>query len=125
MVLRIVIDSLRGFSARAGTITEAHPPIPRRDCQRFYSHANLDDRALLDLLEPRLHAGVVFLPVEDLAHLLAHALERFAVQRLFRFQPEDVIAELRPIGTGDFPRSQREDLVLDLLGQLAPAQRAE
>src|SRR6266850_8014099 len=99
MVLRIVIDSLRGFFARAGTSYGRHPPIPSPDCQRFCSHADLDDRALLDLLEPRLHAGVVLLAVQDLSDLLAHALEGLTVQCLLRFQPEDVIAQRRSMGT--------------------------
>src|ERR1043165_1452903 len=103
----------------------AYRPIRSRDCQRFCSHADLDDRPLLDLLDPRLHARVVLLPVQDLADLLAHPLEGLAVEGLLRLQPEDVVPELRAIGRRHLARAQGQDLGLDLLRPLALVQGPE
>src|SRR5262245_323117 len=110
-----VQDSLRRFSARAGTDYERYPPIRALPCQCFCSHADLDDCTPLDLLDPDLHPGVVLLAEEDLPHLLPNPLERLTIQRLLRLQTEDVIADLRPVRSGHLPRPQAEDLGLDLL----------
>src|SRR5438128_5272967 len=113
------------FPRGLGTDYETYPPIWGRGCQRICSHADFDDCPPLDLLDPRLHAGLVFFAEEDLPHLLPHPLQRLTVQGLFRLQAEDVKAELGPVGRGDLARPQPEDLVFDLLGELAPVQIAE
>ena len=77
------------------------------------SQADLDDRPLLDLLEPGSQACLVLLPEEEIADLLAGALQPLALQRLLRFQLEEMVSEGGPVGLRDLPRRQLEDLVLD------------
>src|ERR1051325_5635230 len=90
-----------------------------------FLQTQLDDRALLDLVEPRFLSRVELLPEQDVADLLSRAHQPLALQCLLRFEPEDVPAERGPIGGRDLARSEGEDLGLDVLRELTALQRAQ
>src|SRR5512134_378049 len=71
----LVLRGIRGVACRQ----QRYRPIGAGRCQRFPSHADLDDGALLDLPQPRREARLVLLAEEDVAHLLPGPLQRLAL----------------------------------------------
>src|SRR5262249_16775702 len=118
-VLRFSAGFLRGWSYNAAIVASRGPC-----CQRF-SHTNLDDRALLDLLEPGLQPGFVLLPEQDFADLLFDSDQPVALQRVLRLEPEDVVTERRPVRGRHLAGLQLQDLGLDVLRELSALEAAE
>src|SRR5467141_2915101 len=100
-----VLRFLQGFYGVGATTLDVILASRGGRCQ-YFSHTNLDDRPLLDLLQPGLQPGLVLLAEQDLADLLLHPDEPVALQGILRLQPEDVVPERRPVGPGDLSRLQ-------------------
>src|SRR3989449_3515296 len=90
-----------------------------------FSQPDLDDRPLLDLLEPGLQARVVLLAEQDLADLRLGPGQRLPLEGLLRLEAEDVVAQRRPVRLGDRAWLQTQDLRLDILSQFAPLECPE
>src|SRR5262245_1931521 len=95
------------------------------DYSQLTVEAHVDDRALLDLLDPRVVARVELLAEEDLANLCLDPREPLAFEAVLRLEPKDVIAERGAVGQRDLPGREAEDLQLDVLGELATLERSE
>src|SRR5206468_10856674 len=93
------------------------------DFSQLPIQAHVDDRTLLDLFEPGIETGVELCPEQDVPDLRLDAVQPLAFQRLLRFEAKDVVAERRPVRGGDRLRAERDDLGLDILGELAALER--
>src|SRR5262249_7853283 len=103
-------------------------PFKRRivnDFSQLAVEAHVDDRALLDLLDPCVVARVELLAEENLSNLRLDAREPRSLEAVLRLEPEDVIAERRAVGQRDLPGREAENLQLDVLGELAAFQCSE
>src|SRR5215475_268249 len=95
------------------------------DFSQLAVQPHVDDRALLDLLDPRVVARVELLAEENLANLRLDPREPLSLEAVLRLEPEDVIAERGAVGQRDLPRREAENLQLDVLGELAALERSE
>src|SRR5215831_5829523 len=89
------------------------------------SESDVDDRSLLDLGQPLLHPGFVFLPEQDVADLVPRLDEALAGQGLLGYEVEQVVPDLRPEGSGYLPRLELEDRCLDVGRELTAFQRSQ
>src|SRR5262245_56640415 len=95
------------------------------DFSQLAVQPHVDDRALFDLLDPRVVARVELLAEENLANLRLDPSEPLALEAVLRLEPEDVIPERRAMGQRDLPGREAQNLQLDVLGKLAALERSE
>src|SRR5262245_13888995 len=95
------------------------------DFSQLAVQPHVDDRALFDLLDPRVIARLELLAEENLPNLRLDPREPLALEAVLRLEPEDVIPERRAMGQRDLPGREAQNLQLDVLGKLATLERSQ